>query len=89
MTYFGIAWYKKEQWDELRRVSQDPEALEDTWKEWADVAEKRIIDIMRAGGNVRKVPVDVHDLVLWCRTQNRPVDGEARAAYVTSRLQSP
>ena len=86
MTVVGIGWYKKEQWDELRRVSVDRGTLEPTWEEWAAVAEQRMIDLMRLGTNVQKVPVDVGELVLWCRAQNRPVDGEARATYVTTHI---
>lgn len=86
MTLIGIGWYKKEQWDDLRRVSVDREILENTWEEWATVAERRMIDLMRLGSNVQKVPVDVDDLVLWCRAQYRPVDADARATYVTTHM---
>ena len=86
MTIFGIGWYKKEQWDELRRVSVDCDKLEATWEEWAANAEETTIRLMKSGAQIQKVTVDVNDLVLWCRAQNRPCDGEARAAFVTSHI---
>jgi len=33
MTVAGIGWYKKEQWEHLRRISTDKENLESTWEE--------------------------------------------------------
>ena len=86
MTIIGIGWYKKDQWEELRRVSTDRDKLEATWDEWSANAERTIIRLMETGANVQKVSVDVDDLILWCRSQNRPCDGGARAAYVTAHI---
>ncbi len=33
-----------------------------------------------------KVPVDVEELLNWCRVRNIPVDGEARSSVVTEKL---
>ena len=86
MTVVGIGWYKKEQWSDLRRVSVDRDQLEATWKEWSVNAERTMVRLMKSGANVQKVTVDIDELVLWCRSQNRPVDGDARSAYVTAKM---
>jgi hypothetical protein len=36
---------------------------------------------------VRKIPIDVDDLVVWCRQRDRRLDAAARAAYVMYLLE--
>lgn len=86
MTILGIAWYRKDQWEYLRSIATDSDELEATWEEWADVAERKMIELMRTGGQVQKVPIDVTELERWCRSKNRACDGAARAEYITARL---
>jgi hypothetical protein len=88
MTFVGIGWYKKEQWEELRRVSVDKERLEATWDDWAENAERTMVHLMQQGHHVEKVTVDVSDLVAWCQKKGRPCDGDARAMFVTDHLRS-
>ena len=82
----GIAWYHPEQWPMLLDVSVDRYTLEPTHKEWLFLAERAMFDIKRSGISPRKVSVDVEKLVAWCRTQDRPVDGAARAEFAQSLL---
>ena len=82
----GIAWFRPEQWDLLRSVSADPDVLEATYGEWEKLARRSIQDLARQGILARKVDVDVERLQAWCKAQQRPLDGSARAAYATERL---
>lgn len=38
-------------------------------------------DLINAGVKLVKVPVDVTELVSWCRQRGKPIDGDARAEY--------
>jgi hypothetical protein len=87
-TCIGIGWYRKEQWDYLRSISSDRDVLETTWEEWEELAETRMIELMKAGHEVQKVTVDVAEFDLWCRTKNRPCDGAARSEYIVTHLDS-
>lgn len=82
----GIAWYYPEQWDMLLEVSIDRDSLEKTHESWLRLAEKAMFDFKRSGGSPRKVYVDVEKLSAWCKAQNRPVDGAARAEFVQALL---
>jgi hypothetical protein len=82
----GIAWYRREQWARLREISDDTEKLEDTYEEWLELATRALRDMRRLGMNVRKVDVDVEDLLGWCNEQGRPVDPSSRANYVAEKL---
>ena len=40
----GVAWYRPEQWERLREVSEDVDNLEETYEAWLKTAEHLIRD---------------------------------------------
>jgi hypothetical protein len=87
-TEVGIAWYEPEQWPRLLEISSDREELEETHQEWVRDAERAIKELNRNGIQCVKVAVDLEQLLVWCQSQNIPVNGEARSRYVAEKLQS-
>jgi len=85
-TVVGIAWYRPEQWGQLREAVTDPEVLEDTHEEWLDIARRTVLDLAREGVRAERVDVDVDELANWCRERGRALDGSARAQYATEQL---
>lgn len=85
----GVAWYRPQQWQRLRQISADVEQLEESYHEWLVVASAHFRELQESGFNVRKVDVDVEDLVEWCKQRGRPLNGEARVDYVTTRIAHP
>ena len=83
----GIAWYRPEQWDYLREVAFDPEALPDTYEEWLALATQQFRDMQAMGFTVRKVEVDVGDLLKWCMERGVPVNGESRSGFASVKVQ--
>jgi hypothetical protein len=84
MTVTGIAWYHKKEWADFRRLTGD--RVEETHEEWQRNARKLCGRMNKKNVVVRKVPVDVSELALWCRANNKPCDTNARAEYVTWKL---
>ncbi len=82
----GFAWYRPEQWSLLRELAADPQTLEPTHTEWVAEALKSMADLRATGADVRRIDVDVRELASWCRDRGRPLDGSARAAFVTEKL---
>ena len=82
---FGVAWYKRAQWERLLQIAADRDDLEDTYQEWQETAEEVLRALERPGIVLRKV--DVEELLSWCNAQNRPVDGAARSEFVAEKLQ--
>ena len=85
-TVLGFAWYSRDQWNRLLEVSSDRDQLEDTYEEWKSTAEKRFDELARPGFSIRKVDIDVEELLSWCNSQDRPVDGETRAHFTAMKL---
>jgi hypothetical protein len=81
----GIAWYDSVQWTKLKQIAADAEQLDDTHEKWMRNVERTERQLVAEGMIVRRVPIDIDALVAWCRAQNQPVNGAARAEY-TSRI---
>jgi len=87
-TRVGIAWYRPDQWEHLRQVSADGDAIERTFAELEDAATARLRDLKSEGVDVTKVMVDVDELVQWCSENRLRVDAQARAQFVAEELRT-
>ncbi|MBN2129115.1 MAG: hypothetical protein JW741_06440 [Sedimentisphaerales bacterium] len=82
----ALAWFRREQWGRLLEVSEDRDELEETFDEWVQVAQQRYDELRSSGYDIKKIDVDVEELVRWCLAQDRPVNGEARADFALDKL---
>jgi hypothetical protein len=82
------AWYTRAGWQRLREIAADRDALDDSFEDWERGALAAIGELKAAGREVRKVPIDVEALAVWCAHHGRQLDSAARAAYVTHLLQA-
>ena len=85
---FGIAWYKSEQWELLKKISLDADQLENTYVEWLEFAQKKLLELQAMGYKFEKVEVDVGELLAWCNERSLPVNSDSRAEFVTFKLQN-
>jgi hypothetical protein len=83
---FGIAWYRKDQWELLRMVSAKPETLEDTYEEWLINANKLKDNLEQLGITAKEVDIDINDVVLWCKSINNTINSKSITEYVTLKL---
>ena len=83
----ALAWYSREQWELLRQVAADWDSMEPTFERWESSAGNAYRMLRQSGYRVETVDVDVADLLQWCKTRNRPVDGEARSDYIEEKLE--
>jgi len=86
VTVYGVCWYKPEQWQRLREIVDDPDDIEDTHEEWKKGANKAISEFQSQGIQVKKVSINVEELLAWCNERGVPVNGESRSEYVTDIL---
>jgi hypothetical protein len=84
----GLAWYRADQWEQLRDVSADKAQLEERFSEWLAHAEAKLKELRALDINVLAVPVDVGDLISWCRERARPVNEDSRSAYTLEKLKT-
>ena len=84
----GVAWFQPDQWEQLKRIADDRDALDDSYVEWKRNAHAAISDFRAAGKTVRKVNVEIDELVVWCQARHIPLNASARAEFVTEKLQA-
>ncbi len=82
----GVAWYRADQWIRLREVSVDGEMIEEEFLDWLENAENQLQEYERAGLPGQRVPVDVDELVKWCKDNGMVIDGNARSQFVSEKL---
>jgi hypothetical protein len=79
----GLAWFDRRQWKRLTEVVEDRNELDETYEQWQQSALDAAQVMEREGKTVEKVHIEVESLVSWCKEKGLPVNGKARAEYVT------
>lgn len=82
----GIAWYRPEDWEEIRRIAADADKLDETHDAWMRGAEVQREQMGRAGYYVHKVVIDPKKWAAWSRRKGMPLNGASRAQYVAERV---
>jgi hypothetical protein len=82
----GVAWYRPEQWQRLREVSEDVDNLEETHEAWLKTAERLIRDGIPSDVRVEKIDVDVEEVLAWCNVKGLPMNASSRAQFVSERV---
>jgi hypothetical protein len=82
----GFAWYRPEQWQRVRDISDDVEDLHDTYPEWLRLAEENFNRLENTGAHVEKVDIDSEQLIIWCNERGLPIIGASRSQYAAEKL---
>lgn len=83
ISHFGVVWYTKEEWQRMKEISLDTEILENSFKEWKQMANKSLIEIKASGIIAEKVFIKVDEFILWCKIHSLPYDAKSRSNYVS------
>lgn len=84
---YGLCWYQPEQWDRLKEISSDRDDLEDTYEEWRRNANKSLSELRASGQVIKKVKINLEELLLWCNEQQLKINSHSRAGYASHVLQ--
>jgi hypothetical protein len=83
----GIGWYSPDQYSLLKAFAADPDALDENHEKWLAGAEKLFRELDTRGGmRPVRVPVDVQELLKWCREMGSPLDGSSRAQFIAEKV---
>lgn len=79
----GIAWYRLEDYDAIRRIMADRNQLPDTFSIWRMKAEAHEKMERRNGKVVVRVFIDPETFPDWCLSRSLDVDAKARMLYAS------
>lgn len=82
----GFAYYKKEQWNEIRNIMVDKENMAEDWEEWRLVLERGLTEHFNKGFQVLRIVLDINELLEYCSKNKVPLDGKARSGLVSHKL---
>ena len=83
----GIAWYQQAQWNRLRQLDSNPEALEERYEDWLASANRTVATLRGEGLIVEQIPIDVEVAAKWATKRGLRFNGESRSSYVLDLLQ--
>jgi hypothetical protein len=81
-TTVGVSWYRREHYDELRRLFADGRQLPETFDQWLSAANEGVARIEQMGGVALKAPLDLFDFPRWCKARRLACDFRARQLFV-------
>src|SRR5262245_45188060 len=82
----GVSWYRPEQWDRLREISEDKATFDIPYATARVEWEKQVQHLAAQGMRPMKVEVDVEALLTWCTTQGLAVTPETRTKFMMNIL---
>jgi hypothetical protein len=84
----AIAFYKKEQWEELLASAEDRDNLERTWDEWNAQAEEMTQKMRKYGIRYVRVELDIEEIKEYCEQQGVSNNAAARAQLAALKARS-
>lgn len=86
----ALAVYKKEEYKEIRNLSDDKNDMDETWEEWMKSKQKtkKNFKIAGAGVKIKEVEITVKELKDYCRKNGMRINGAARSGLAASKLDS-
>ena len=82
----GVTWYRAEQWERLREISEDKDNFDKTYEESLVDSEHKVKQLEAQGIRPVKVEVDVEEMLTWCSAQGLSVTPETRTKFMMTKL---
>jgi len=80
-------WYRREDYDAVRKMVDDPDNFPETFEEWLSLADQQFADFSAQGMTIEKVIINAQGLRAFCRNARVKPDNKARVAYAADLLQ--
>lgn len=77
----GIPWFRREDYEDLRKLFVDRDNVFDTFEEWHTVAVRKEGELKAGGSPVVRIILEPKAFAAWCAATGSKPDGQARAAY--------
>lgn len=80
----GIPWYRREQYERVRREMTDGGKLHASFDDWLRAAEQTEQQLKRRGITTVRAHIDMDQFVAWCRERGLNVDASGRNTYANT-----
>ncbi len=81
----AVSFFKKEDYPEILRISEDADNMFETWEEWHKSARQHTRNMESQGMKVVDILVIPTELFIYCKENELPINGKARAQYANEK----
>lgn len=81
----NMAYYREEDWELLRSISEDKHKMRKDWKDWLARYEQTKRDLVNEGFEVVDIIVDIDELIQFCIANGIQNNSSARSRFVASK----
>ena len=85
-TAIGFAWYRLDEWQELKAFCDDGNELEKSFNEWKSHAEEALRDLKNDGFHVETIDFDLNEFKTWCQVNRKPPIAASRSEFAVLKL---
>jgi hypothetical protein len=78
---YGLAWYRREDYAQLKAAFEGSEELPGTFNEWLVLAEAELVKRQAAGFITFAVIIDPVQFPVWCEMNNAKICAATRIRY--------
>ncbi len=82
----GFAYYKKNQWINLKNIATDGNTMANEWEQWRDTLENGRDKLLKDGISSIRVLLDLNEMLEYCTKHKKPLNSKTRTAIVTEKM---
>ncbi len=82
MDKVKIAYYNREDWNQLIDIIDDMESMHSKWEDWNQAFNKLKTELINKGFEIIEVVVDLEKLVEYCKENGLKNTGATRSKFI-------
>ena len=82
MKKVKIAYYNREDWEQLIKIIDDKESMHSKWEDWNQEFNKLKTELINKGFEIIVVVVDLEKLVEYCKENRLKNTGATRSQFI-------
>jgi hypothetical protein len=79
------AWFRREDYDRIRKIMEDSERLPPSFDQWEQLAKSQVENAKRGGIIIKPVMLDPDKFIAFCRAKKMRPDGPALVKFAVDR----
>ena len=81
ISVMGIAWYRREDYEKLKKLCADGDTFAPRYDDWLKSAENLVNKLRSEGRAYRKIYIDPDTFQAWCAQRGIEINSQARTRF--------
>jgi hypothetical protein len=79
----NLAYYHKKDWSRFLEIIDDRDDQHENWEDWYNDFKRIKKKLIRQGFTVYEYPVNLDELIVYCKSLGIKIDGKARSSFAS------